>query len=124
MYIYIYIYEFNDLVKIRRSSSVLTAQTAAALYCRKKLENLPRTDRQTHKQTNKQTENSNTETTLIPCGSSGRAGQFYTLGKQKGKKIRKFAENRKTDKQTNKQTENSITETTLIPCGSSGRAGQ
>ena len=39
---------------IRRSSSVLTAQTAAALYCRKKLENLPRTDKQTDKQTDRQ----------------------------------------------------------------------
>ena len=37
----------------------------------KKLENLPRTDKQTNKQTDKQTENSITEATLIPCGSSG-----------------------------------------------------
>merc|ERR1711867_150112 len=29
-----------------------------------------------NKQTDKQTENSNTEATLIPCGSSGRAGQY------------------------------------------------
>jgi len=36
-------------------SRPITARTAAALYCRKKLENLPRTDRQTDKQTNKQT---------------------------------------------------------------------
>ena len=54
-------------------------------------------NRQTHKQTDKQTENSITEATLIPCGSSGGAGQ---------------------------QTENSITEATLIPCGTSGGAGQ
>ena len=33
-------------------------------------------NKQTNRQTNKQTENSNTETTLIPCGSSGRAGQY------------------------------------------------
>ena len=31
---------------------------------------------QTHKQTNKQTEISNTEATLIPCGSSGGAGKY------------------------------------------------
>ena len=37
------------------------------IVSRKKLENLPRTD--------KQTENSITEATLIPCGSSGGAGQ-------------------------------------------------
>ena len=33
------------------------------------------TNKQTDKQTNKQTENSITEATLIPCGSSGGAGQ-------------------------------------------------
>ena len=52
-------------------SGPITARTAAALYCRKKLENLPRTD----KETDRQTENLITETTLIPCGSSGGAGQ-------------------------------------------------
>ena len=40
--------------------------------CINKLENLPRTDKQTHRQT----ENSITEATLIPCGSSGGAGQY------------------------------------------------
>ena len=37
-----------------------------------KLENLPRTD----KQTDRQTENSITEATLIPCGLSGGADQY------------------------------------------------
>ena len=59
--------------------------SAAALYCRNKLENLLRTDRQinrqTNKQTDKQTENSKTEATLSPvvCGSSGNAGQLLIL---------------------------------------------
>ena len=48
-----------------------TVPYCTVLYC-KKLENLQRTD----KQTDKQTENSITEATLIPCGSSGGAGQF------------------------------------------------
>ena len=41
------------------------------------------TRKQTSKQTHKQTEISNTEATLIPCGSSGGAGQHPTfkLGK-------------------------------------------
>ena len=45
--------------------------SAAAFYCRKKLENLPRTDKQTNKQTNKQTENSKTEATLSPVDCRG-----------------------------------------------------
>ena len=32
---------------------------------------------QTSKQTSKQTEISNTEATLIPCGSPGGAGQYF-----------------------------------------------
>ena len=35
---------------------------------------------QAHKQAHKQTENSITEATLIPCGSSGRAGQYTLFG--------------------------------------------
>merc|ERR1711895_296892 len=38
-------------------------------------------NRQAHKQTNRQTENSNTEATLIPCGSSGGAGQLNSSSK-------------------------------------------
>ena len=57
-------------------SGPITARTAAALYCRNKLENLLRTDKETHRQT----ENSITEATLIPCGSSGGAGQYYIHG--------------------------------------------
>ena len=39
------------------------------------LENFRRTENR--EQTDRQTENSITEATLIPCGSSGRAGQYY-----------------------------------------------
>ena len=60
------------------------ANRSGRVLQKKKLENLQRTDRQTSrqtnkqtdKQTNKQTENSITEATLIPCGSSGGAGQL------------------------------------------------
>ena len=38
---------------------------------------------QTHKQTNKQTEILNTEATLIPCGSSGGAGQLEVMPDRK-----------------------------------------
>ena len=40
------------------------------------LENFRRTENR--EQTDPQTENSITETTLIPCGSSGRAGQYLS----------------------------------------------
>ena len=33
-------------------------------------------NKQANRQTNKQTDNSITEATLIPCGSSGGAGQY------------------------------------------------
>ena len=46
-------------------------------------------NKQEDKKTNKQTEISNTEATLIPCGSSGGAGQF--------------AENRQTNRQTDRE---------------------
>ena len=36
-------------------------------------------NKQTYKQTNTQTENSITEATLIPCGSSGGAGQLVNV---------------------------------------------
>merc|ERR1711867_376935 len=103
----------------------ITARTAAALYCRKKLENLPRTDKQTDTQTDREFNYRGHSYPLWIVGGSGPITARTSVSLYCRKKLENLPRtSRQTDKQTNTQTENSITEATLIPCGSSGGAGQ
>ena len=80
------------------------------------------TSRQTK---NNQTKNiSNTEATLILCGSSGERannrGDSTTERRMRRRKMRKFADTQTSKEQSSRQANGSNTEATLILCGYSG----
>ena len=62
--------------KYRTKSKTLVLHKIIRKFAQNKQEN-----KQANRQTNKQTENSITEATLIPCGSSGGAGQLHDCWK-------------------------------------------